>query len=237
MLSQAVYWSQRTKDPNGWFYKSAIEWQEETGLSRREQETVRKILRKSGIWSEKRRGVPATLNFKVEFSAIFSRLHEIANLKETPNQIHPERETSFDKPANLLFTETTTEITTPSSSKDDAPKVPLLIVECYKPFIAIWSKKYPLLLTMPKDGAKVKFIIRGVIDILKSEDWEVSVEQACNFWTKFVDNLHRTWGHNKDLSTIDSKLKSLFLEMKGTGSRDAGRRDSWESEFAEKANY
>ena len=38
MLSQMVYWSKRTKDQNGYFYKTQDEWLEETGLTRYEQE-------------------------------------------------------------------------------------------------------------------------------------------------------------------------------------------------------
>jgi hypothetical protein len=114
-------------------------------------------------------------------------------------------------------------------------KGPLWVLECYKPFIKTWCDKYPLLLTMPKDGAKVKSIIRQVGEILKTENWEVTAENACNFWTAFVGNLHRTWGHQKDLSTIDSKLKSLFLEMKP--GRSETRRDSWETEFQQNTKY
>ena len=32
MLSQAMYWTPRTSDPHNWFYKTADDWQEETGL-------------------------------------------------------------------------------------------------------------------------------------------------------------------------------------------------------------
>lgn len=33
ILNQILYWSERTKDKNGWFYKSYAEWSEELGLS------------------------------------------------------------------------------------------------------------------------------------------------------------------------------------------------------------
>ena len=65
MLSQAFYWSKRTSLPDGWFYKSQAEWHEETGLTRREQETARKVLRNLGIFSEKLIGIPATLHYKI----------------------------------------------------------------------------------------------------------------------------------------------------------------------------
>ena len=41
LLSQILFWSERTKDPNGWFYKSYADWQAEIGLS----EQVRRIVK------------------------------------------------------------------------------------------------------------------------------------------------------------------------------------------------
>lgn len=34
ILNQILYWSERTTDRHGWFYKSATEWEKETGLTR-----------------------------------------------------------------------------------------------------------------------------------------------------------------------------------------------------------
>jgi hypothetical protein len=70
MLSQALYWSRRTKDPSGWFYKSQAEWHEETGLTRREQELARKRLRQLPFWQEQLRGIPATLHFRLDAQAL-----------------------------------------------------------------------------------------------------------------------------------------------------------------------
>lgn len=39
-LSQAIYWSNRTRDPEGWFFKRQPEWEGETMLTRREQESA-----------------------------------------------------------------------------------------------------------------------------------------------------------------------------------------------------
>ncbi len=52
-LSQAVYWSRRATLEGGWFYKSSPEWEEETVLSKREQETARRKLREIGVLEEK----------------------------------------------------------------------------------------------------------------------------------------------------------------------------------------
>src|SRR5690554_2268592 len=79
MLSQAVYWQQRTSDPEGWWYKSRNDWQRETALTRREQETARRLLRQTDFWEEERRGIPARLYFRVNFEALARALEEITD--------------------------------------------------------------------------------------------------------------------------------------------------------------
>lgn len=75
MLSQAVYWSRRTPDPTGWFYKSREQWQAETGLTRREQEGARQKLKDTGFWEEELRGVPATMHYRIDIGKLESSLH------------------------------------------------------------------------------------------------------------------------------------------------------------------
>lgn len=65
LLSQILYWSRRTSDPDGWFYKTADDWDEEIGLSRTELELSRKRLTQLGIVDEKRKGVPARLYYRL----------------------------------------------------------------------------------------------------------------------------------------------------------------------------
>ena len=77
MLSQALYWQQRAKSDDGWWFKTRDDWTEETGMTRREQEGARKKLRNLGILREDLRGVPATLWYKVDETRL---LEAIANL-------------------------------------------------------------------------------------------------------------------------------------------------------------
>lgn len=87
MLSQALYWRARTRDPEGWFYKSQTEWQAETGMTRREQETARRRLTKAGFLEEQRKGVPARLYFRVDIDALETALEELSSsLAENANQ-------------------------------------------------------------------------------------------------------------------------------------------------------
>ena len=66
LLSQAICTAQEA-DPasEGWFRKSQDEWAEDTGLSRWEQETARRVLRDAGFMEERRFGMPAKLWYRV----------------------------------------------------------------------------------------------------------------------------------------------------------------------------
>ena len=75
MLSQAI-WTTHALDPTaeGWFMRSQEEWTEETGLSRWEQETARRALRRAGLLEERRFGMPARLWFRVCPEAVWRAL-------------------------------------------------------------------------------------------------------------------------------------------------------------------
>ena len=71
-MSQAIYWTNRTKHADGWFYKTAKEWHEETGLTDEIQATIRKKLGKDGlgIIEEKLQGLPAKLWYRVNIERL-----------------------------------------------------------------------------------------------------------------------------------------------------------------------
>src|ERR1022692_3111078 len=72
MLSQAFYWQARAKQDDGWWYKTAEEWTEETGLTQHEQRSARRDCAK-WLLSDLR-GVPATLYWKLDEDALMSDL-------------------------------------------------------------------------------------------------------------------------------------------------------------------
>lgn len=106
LLSQAVYWQKRAKQADGWWYKTAEEWQEETGLTRHEQDKARKDCEK--YLKSDLRGVPATNYWKVDEDALSADLlagKQQASLPENGKQ-------DFRFSENIKRnTETTTETT------------------------------------------------------------------------------------------------------------------------------
>lgn len=115
MLSQAVYWSNRTKKGDGWFYKSREEWEEETGLSRSEQETARRRLVSIGVFMEEKRGVPCTVNYCVNFGKLFSLLSNSGG----HSSLQESYQLDGGNPANQNagFQQTITEITSEITSE------------------------------------------------------------------------------------------------------------------------
>lgn len=111
MLSQAVYWSNRTKDPDGWFYKDQAEWEEETGLTRREQETARKKLVDLGVLQERKKGIPCRLFYRVNMRVLSLQVNKIASLAESAI-LECTKAPYSDGGKRHSITENTTEITT-----------------------------------------------------------------------------------------------------------------------------
>ncbi len=83
-LSQLTYWTNRTTD-DGWVYKTQDEWEEETGLSRYEQEGARKKLRGLGVLLERKQGLPARLYYKIDNDVLCQLLTSAYKDAEKPH--------------------------------------------------------------------------------------------------------------------------------------------------------
>lgn len=96
LLSQFWYWTHceavQQRNTGGWFWKCQREITEETGLTRWQTETARRALRKLGLLEEVRHGIPATLHFRVNVTAVLARVQaylaarENARPKDTPKK-------------------------------------------------------------------------------------------------------------------------------------------------------
>lgn len=130
-LSQLIYWTGRGKQADGWIWKSSTDMEQETGLTRREQETARRNLKERGFIDERLAGVPATVHYRVNLDAIMeavaqfgvkreSSLAENAKLDSTkaPNLNARKRQTIHRLPETTP--ENTTEITTSNDVDADA---------------------------------------------------------------------------------------------------------------------
>jgi hypothetical protein len=79
MLSYATQVSDNLEPARGgWFVVDAAIWEEETGLTPKEQLTARRNLREFGLLSERKQGMPSLLEIKVNFHRIAELLHDYA---------------------------------------------------------------------------------------------------------------------------------------------------------------
>lgn len=69
MLSQLVYWTLRA-DEGDWIFKTRAQWFDEIGLSRKEQEHARKVLKDCGLIQEMLRKVPAKVHFRINLAEL-----------------------------------------------------------------------------------------------------------------------------------------------------------------------
>lgn len=78
LLGQCLYWTRTVlrgqSERSGWFWKTSAEWQRETGLTRREQDSARHRLRALGLLEEQRRGMPAKRWFRLDLAALGQQL-------------------------------------------------------------------------------------------------------------------------------------------------------------------
>ena len=150
-LSQAMYWSGVKSTSDGWFYKTAEDWEKETFLSRREQETVRRNLIQIGVLQEKRAGIPAKMYFRVKSEELLKKLMEIAQtrMSET-DELAATKETICSGGTSRSITENTTE-TTAQTTKTHG-----LVEGEFDEFWAAYPKRSPH--SNPKHPAKLKYV-------------------------------------------------------------------------------
>lgn len=108
MLSQAIYWQNvvaRDPDrwPGGFWWKTAADWQKETGLSDSEQQTARRALRKHKWWLEKLAGLPGKLHFCLDINGMSQwMLDSLGGEGDADDWKTQEKSIDYPKRGNLI---------------------------------------------------------------------------------------------------------------------------------------
>jgi hypothetical protein len=76
LLSQCLYWMQRSRDPEGWFYKSERHWFLELRFRRRKLSNARARLKALGFLEEKIRRTPPVVHYRVDLNALEQALRK-----------------------------------------------------------------------------------------------------------------------------------------------------------------
>lgn len=216
LLSQACYWSQRTKSEDGWFYKTQEEWEEETGMSRYELEGARKSAQK--YLKVELRGLPAKNHYFVDFDLIDT------DCGKQTIQFGENQQTGLGKTSKHSISENTTENTTavneflgfplPEEWSDesyvdsDGNYIPRFKDEYGRPIkqseIKIMAKKYQTAQKAQKTKAVNSEFATKAVKILQQKqgiyklDGGDNVKYANEFREMFKDHLKKDFGIEAD---------------------------------------
>lgn len=125
LLSQAVYWQNRCQHIDGYWWKTMDEWQEETGLTVREQETARRDCAK--FLACERRGVPSKNFYRVNLEALDTALRFSPCMTSHAENASLETRKTQDKQRGIRATTVRTETTSETSSEITFPQAPRLV--------------------------------------------------------------------------------------------------------------
>ena len=128
---QLLFWADKGHDTEGWVYKTKEEFYEETGLTRRNQDTARRKLEGAGALEAKKKGVPGTMHYRLNLGVLSEclnpsyRVAEPAELvgADAPVQSGASERYRVAEPVELLHRvpqEGTPEVTSEESSLQEA---------------------------------------------------------------------------------------------------------------------
>lgn len=97
-LENLLYWHGKEASADGWVYKTQDELEQETALSRKEQENARKVLRGLGLLQEKHVRLEHRLYYRLDLDALDKWW--VSDIPETPNGHSGNAERTFVETPN-----------------------------------------------------------------------------------------------------------------------------------------
>jgi len=148
LLSQIIYWSDKTKRGDGFIYKTYAEWHSETGLN---EYAVRKAAnRLKGLGILETQVYKANGNPTVHYRLITSRFSVsfLQNLKERNFKIQRNDSSEFRESLTDTTTEITTEITDNDNASSPGSRSSLtseIIQKYFEVYRRVMNKEHPVL--------------------------------------------------------------------------------------------
>jgi hypothetical protein len=141
-LSQCVYWSDKTKREDGFFYKCAEEWEEETGLTRTELTGARKRAADYVETKVMRANGAPTLHYRVDFDKLANSIFMFYENQKTSNSENPQNDLQESSKSDLQessksLTETTHEIT------QETTKISAPVKSEVEEILSCWRNLFP----------------------------------------------------------------------------------------------
>jgi len=134
-LNQALYWTQRTTDPERWFWKTGKQWAAEIGLGRSQVDRVRTFLKDKGFLRDRRRRTtPAVLEYQLNLGNIEAALVKIfeASLSESDKLDDP-KPTDHQSQNRTASLSESINLVAPTATDQNAQGRPSSLPESAKP--------------------------------------------------------------------------------------------------------
>lgn len=106
LLGQLIYWTRRGVDVlerDGWIFKTAGEWQRETGMTWKVQRRARALLLQLGLTEERKQQMPARLEFRLNLSTLAPLLAQRAQVAAAPMDLVRFRDAATDDLVGRAF--------------------------------------------------------------------------------------------------------------------------------------
>jgi len=121
LLSQCIYWSDKTSRKDGFFYKSQAEWQDEIGLTRSELDTAYSRISHLVDYELHRASGAPTGHYRVNFDALTQAIENgLADLQESDKSDLQKSGKSDLQETSKCLTETTHKTTSHPESLGDS---------------------------------------------------------------------------------------------------------------------
>jgi hypothetical protein len=104
-LSQLLFLSDKGNNPEGWVYKSEADMGQETGLTKREQQTARRKLLSLGVIAIMRGGFRNTYHFKVIWEKLYQVIAGIQRPQTVPTEKVQSLQNSTAQSEQNVFTD------------------------------------------------------------------------------------------------------------------------------------
>lgn len=100
LLSQLYYWSHRTKNENGWIYKTQSELEKEIFLTPYQQRRARRLLLQLNLIEEKCIGLPKKLHFRINTNLSIQNIDN-EDMKKLQVQVSRNRTNNHEKAPSI----------------------------------------------------------------------------------------------------------------------------------------
>jgi len=214
-LSQCVYWSDRGRD--GWFYKSASEWEDELGLSSYQ---VRRCIKSLAAYIQtdvrKANGAPTT-HYKVDFEELRKSIVEKLNNPLLRNStIHCEE-------TQQSLTETTTETTAETTAEEEGE--PAAAAEAGMSVINGIVADACGMVTIPPDERERNEQVYQLYLSYGREALVRELKDACDKWTKTRSAKSGKYYRITNMGWVDWAQEALMeIEIKKTKKTEPERK-------------